>query len=176
MAVPEHLRTESKVEFLSNFHKLRKYLYFLIARDFGLKAKSYDVDLLNKIYNLSDEDKAILDNISIKYGMRSFDVKKLPDWLVQHWRDDMIVIIRNASTEIELANSIYVTMKEEYTERRIHWNRALGYLNSIKDMLQEMIEMMKPPLGAYTEISKILEKEIRLIKGVRKSDNAFLNK
>jgi len=176
VAVPEHLRTESKVEFLSNFHKLRKELYMLMARDFGLKPRSYDVELLKDIYKISDEDKTKLDEISAKYGMKSYIVKKIPDWMVVNWRNDMSTLIRNASTEIELANSIYVTMQEEYTERRLHWEKSIGYLCAIKDMLQEIIDIIKPQLGAYTEISKLLEKEIRLIKGVRKSDKSFLNK
>jgi hypothetical protein len=40
----------------------------------------------------------------------------------------------------------------------------------LKDKLQEIITTIKVSVGAYEVVSNLLQKEINLIKGVRKSD------
>ena len=43
-------RNESKVEFLGNFHRLRKEVEEILMRDFGLKRRRYEVALMENGY------------------------------------------------------------------------------------------------------------------------------
>lgn len=73
-------------------------------------------------------------------------------------------------------NSIYITCKEEYSERRIAWDKAIGYCNALKDKFHEILSTIKVSVGAYQVVGELLQKEINLLKGVRKSDNQILTK
>lgn len=176
MSVPEYKRTPSKMEFLSNFHKLRKEINLILMRDFGIKKRVYTVNLISEIYELSDEDKSTFENLMNKYGMDSSEIEKYSAWLVAAWRNETREIMTQLGVQIELANSIYITCKEEYAARRIAWDNAIGYCNALKDKLQEVISTIKVNVGAYEVVAELLQKEINLIKGVRKSDNQILTK
>ena len=168
-------RNQSRVEFLSNFHNMRKEIELLLMRDFGLKKRKYETALMEEIYQMSEEDKQAYEDLMTKIGAKSSIIDKYPSWLIDNWRQSIMGILDNLGTELELANSIYVMTEQEGIERRLHWDRAIGYCNALKDKLQDIIFCMQSDiaLGAYEEISKRLSKEINLIKGVRKSDKGF---
>lgn len=176
MSVPTWKRTESKVEFLSNFHKMRKNILCILMRDFGIKKRTYTIELIENIYELSNEDKMELETIMNKYGINSAEVDKYPDWLITQWRSDVMILMRNLGVEIELGNSIYITTEEEYQERRKHISLAIGYCNALKDKFQEILSCINVKIGAYEEVAIMLQKEINLLKGVRKADNKVINK
>lgn len=176
MSVPVWKRTESKVEFLSNFHKLRKEIIQILLRDFGIKEKTYTIELIKTIYNIDNVDEETLKNIMEKYKMNSIDLIKYPPWLIDTWRHDILKLLNLLGVEIELGNSIYVTTEPEYIERRRHFTLAIGYCNALKDKLQEIISMINVSVGAYTNAGLLLKKEIDLLKGVRKADTKSWNK
>ncbi len=176
MSVPQYKQTPSKVEFLSTFHKLRKEINLILMRDFGIKKRTYNVTLISDIYELSDEDKKVLEEITLKYGIDSVLIDKYSEWLVSAWRNETREILTNLGVQIELANSIYITCKEEYFERRIAWDKAIGYCNALKDKFHEILSTIKVSVGAYKVVAELLQKEINLLKGVRKSDNQILTK
>lgn len=172
MSVPEYRRNKSSVEFLANFHKLRKEVNMILMRDFGIKPRHYSVDLIQQIYDLDENDETVLREIMNKYGMDSSQIQKYPKWLVDSWRTQIRQIMSNMGVEIELANSIFITSMDEYYERRKHWTLAIGYCNALKDVFHEILDCLPDvKVGAYTEVSILLKKEIELLKGVRKSDN-----
>ena len=177
MSVPSWERTESKLEFLSNFNKMRKNTIQILMRDFGIKKRSYSIYLIEEIYDIQDDDKATLENLMEKYQISSADVDKYPDWIINNWRDEILKILNLIGVEIRLFNSIYINSKSttscelEYTERRKHISLAIGYCNSLLDKLQEIISNINVPLGAYEELASQIEYEIKLLKGVRKADN-----
>ena len=176
MSVPVWKRTESKVEFLSNFNKLRKEIIQILLRDFGIKEKTYTVELIKTIYNIDNVDEETLKNIMEKYKMNSIDLIKYPPWLIDTWRHDILKLLNLLGVEIELGNSIYVTTEPEYIERRRHFTLAIGYCNALKDKLQEIISTINVSVGAYTNVGLLLKKEIDLLKGVRKADTKSWNK
>lgn len=176
MSVPVWQRTESKVEFLSNFHKLRHETLQILLRDFGIKERTYTVELIEKIYNVEKEDKETLENIMEKYKMDSMDIAKYPSWLIDTWRQEILRMLNLLGVEIELGNSIYVTNEPEYIERRRHFTLAIGYCNALKDKLQEIISEINVSVGAYTNVGLLLKKEIDLLKGVRKADKKSWDK
>lgn len=177
MSVPSWERTESKLEFLSNFNKMRKNAIQILMRDFGIKRRSYSVHLIEKIYNIQNEDKIILENLMNKYQISSADVDKYPNWIMDNWRNEILKILNLIGIELRLFNSIYINSNTstscelEYMERRKHISLAIGYCNSLLDKLQEIISSINVPLGAYEELASQTEYEIKLLKGVRKADN-----
>lgn len=182
MGVPAYKRKESSIEFLNNFDKIRKDSYQILMRDFGVKKRSYSIQLIEKIYEIEEDDKSFLEELMKKYQISSADVDKYPEWIIDTWRKDIIYIITKVSIEIRLFNSIYITNKtleiaeQEYLARRQHIANAIGLLYALKDKFQEIIMIIDVSLGAYTEVNKKVDYEINLLKGVRRSDNNLFNK
>ena len=172
MSVRKLDRNESKVEFLANFHKLRKEIEIFLMRDFGLKKRKYDIALMEEIYQMTEEDKKCYEDLMTRLGATSSIVDKYPAWLIDSWRTSVMNILDNIGIQIELANSTYVVTQEEFNERRLAWDRAIGFCNALKDKLQDIIFCIQSDitLGCYESISVRLSREISLIKGVRKSD------
>lgn len=175
MSVPKSERSESKVRFLSNFHKLRKETLDILMRDFGIKKKHYTVEIIQKIYEISPEDTEALKAIMDKYGINNADIDKYPVWIVEKWRDQVMDILQHLGVEIELANNIFMYLPEEVYERRLHWDAAIGYCHALKDKLHEIITSIKVNVGAYEQVAILLQDEIKLLKGVRKSDLRHLD-
>ena len=100
-------------------------------------------------------------------------IDKYPAWLVESWRRRILEILDNIGAELECANSIYALLPDEWVERRLHWDRALGWCNALKDKLQDIVcrTAGDVSLGAYRNASALLSREANLIKGVRKSDS-----
>lgn len=172
MSVREIDRNVSKVEFLSNFHELRKEIEFMLMRDFGIKKRILTLSAVEQMYKFSEEEKKTYEQLMIKVGANSEIIDKYPIWLVNYWRDSILKSLNGVGSHIELANSIYVTSKEELIERRNNWNAALGYLNALKDNLQNVVYCAKDniSLGTFESVINRLMKEIALIKGIRKAD------
>lgn len=165
-------RNESKVEFLSNFHNLRREIELFLMRDFGIKKRNYDTALMEEIYQMDEEDKTEYESLMKRIGAKSSIIDKYPVWLIDSWRESIMNILDNIGIQIEIANSCYVQTAEEAIERRLAWDKAIGYLNALKDKLQDIIYCVQADitLGCYEQIVVKLKREISLIKGVRKSD------
>lgn len=175
MSVPEYLRSESSMEFLHNLHKLRRNINDLLGRDFGLKPRTYDIDLLKKIYEPTDEDAALLVRISAKYGMNSYEIDRFPRWLVDSIRQEVRWELKHLCVEVELANSIWLSDERTHNARRTHWDLAIGYCNALKDSLHEVVDCFKVKPSFIEETITMIDREIKLLKGMRKSDNKRLN-
>jgi hypothetical protein len=179
MGVSEYKRGESNKLFLANYRKLRKEVNQILMRDFGIKPRSYSVELLHEIYNLEETDRHTLETILNKYGMDSSEINKYPPWLIADWRTNIRHITAQIGTEIELANNIYISKEcpnEEYAERRKHWTLAIGYCNALKDALNEVLDCVSVKVSAYELVFEKLQKEMLLLKAIRKSDKKALEK
>lgn len=175
-SVPKYKRTTSKIHFLATFNKIRKETIMILMRDFGIKARSYSIDLMEIIYEMSEDDSKEFEDLCEKYNITSFDIDKYPEWLVNGWRNELMMILNNLGIEIQCANSIYVTNIQEYYNRRNHWNTAIGYCMALMDKLHEIIACIHVKIGAYEHVFEMIIEEIKLLKAVRKSDNRYLKK
>lgn len=176
MSVPKYKRNESKLEFFNNYFKLKREVIIILMRDFGIKERTYTVELMGDIYNIPKDDLATLNALHEMYGITSYHIDKYPEWLINGWRNEIMMILNNLAIEINCANSIYITNLFEYYNRRNHWNNAIGYCLALMDKLHEVISCIKVKLGAYEVVFTLIEKEIKLIKGLRKSDNKLVSK
>ena len=176
MSVPKHMRSESRVEFLNNFKRMTTNVMFILMRDFGIKSKCYSLDMVKQMYGINDDDVKTMEELMKKYNMTSLAVQKYPDWLVNQWRAEVMSIVNSIGISIYCANAIYITNIQEYYSRRNHWNEAIGLLYSLSAKLHQIIDVLKKDvsLGAYEEVFVYIDKEISLIKAVRKSDNKKL--
>jgi len=177
MSVPVYRRNESKLEFYENFFKLRREVLLLLARDFGIKARTYDVNLVSDIYGLNNHDRNELMDIGQRNNITGFNVDKIPMWLIENWRYEIMNILNNIGIAINCANAIYIVNLPEYYDRRNFLNHAIGYCMALQDKLNEIIVCLKDvKLGAYENVYKLIVSEIRLLKALRRSDNKLYKK
>lgn len=179
MSVPEPFRNQSRAEFLNNFHALRKKVNQLMMRDFGVKKRSYDVNLLSEIYQISEEDKATLTSLSKKYRMTSYPVDKCPYWRIHLWREEICQIMNQIGVSLELANNIRIDgdfFADAYRRRREYMEQAQGYCHALKDKFHEIVDIIDANLGEYIDVSEMLKKEINYIKSVKRHDKKVYEK
>ena len=102
----------------------------------------------------------------------------MEEWLLNDTRTAVLQYARNAAASIEMANSIYISSKEEYTERRKYQNRAIGYYKSLIQELRYIVAAMptKINLNKYMRSIELIDKEIGLIRQWKRSDNKILKK
>lgn len=176
MSVPKSERGQSGMEFYHNALKLRKEITALLLRDFGLKKKIRTTEILVKMYKIEPSDKQTLKSILTKYRMDDSVIDEYPEWLIKDFRDTIITILRNIRMNIRMGNSIYVTTKAEFDERRNCWNKAIGSCQQLLEEMQFVIETLPVDAEKYMRYVGMIEKEINLLKGVRKSDNKILGR
>jgi len=169
MSVPKGKRKESQFEVIKHFYRLRKDITDLLLRDFGYSEKKAKQKLEKrfggKIYEeLSEEEKSHYRKI--KAMNEAFD-----EWFIKHRRDVVIDCITNACEYIFTANSIYPSIPEELTERRIYQDKAIGQCYRLLQELQYTIETLPVNINKYISFVEGIEKEIKLLKGWRKGDN-----
>ena len=164
------------MEFYHIATKLRKEITALLLRGFGLKKKIRTTEILVKMYKIEPADEQTLKSILTKYRMDSSVIDTYPEWLIEDFRDTIITILRNMRMNIRMANSIYITTRAEYDERRNCWNRAIGSCQQLLEEMQFVIETLPVDAEKFMRYVGMIEKEINLLKGVRKSDNKILGR
>lgn len=84
--------------------------------------------------------------------------------------------VRGACANIRYANSIFVTMPEEYKERRLAQDRAYGYLETMFDLIEDAYlagYITSERVGVWAEL---VNKTEILLKHWMKSDKEKYNK
>ncbi len=127
-----------------------------LSRQFG--GRNYE--------ELSEEEKRIYDKIKEKH--LAFE-----KWFILNERDTIVDCLRDITKEVYLANNITPTCQEEFTERRIHQDLAIGYCYRLAQELQYAIETLPVNVNQYTRFGLMIQSEIKLIKAWRKSDNKY---
>lgn len=132
--------------------------------------KESRLDALHQIYRIKK-----LINCEL---LNDFGTKKdaIPEWLIAEERKRVLNACQNISVHLRLANTIWPTYWNEYTERRLELDRALGECNALQDELQSIVIMIPANINRYTQISLEINKCYNLIKRLRQSDNRFIKK
>lgn len=169
MSVVKSKRKTSPFEVLSHLTKMRKAITDLLLRDLGYKPKQTQEQLRKKLQGrtyeeLSDKDKEVYNNILDR------DVA-FNEWFIQDERQTIIDCLRKITEEVTIANSIYPVCKEELNERRIRQGRAIGQCYRLVQELQYAIETLPVDVNKYLQFGDMIQTEINLLKGWRKSDN-----
>ena len=171
MSVLKSKRKSSQFEVFHHLYKMRKEVTDLLLRDFGYDLERADkrVDKMfgNKHYEeLTPEEKVRYDKLKAKN--QAFD-----EWFIADERQVVVDCLRTITEEVFVANSIYPTYMEELVERRIHQDRAIGQCYRLTQELQYAIETLPVDVNKYLRFADMIQTEINLLKGWRKSDNKF---
>lgn len=178
MAIPKYKRTsESKLEFMHNALELRKKITTLLLRDFGLKNKVRNTKaFLNNTCQMDETDAQTITNIIQKYNLNKEIIDEYPKWWIDHERNLIMNLLSTLINNIIHANSIYVSNEQEYYDRRTYWNSAIADCNTLLNEFEYIRYVLPIDSEKYTSYVDMIDKEIALIKGVRKSDNKVLKK
>lgn len=171
MSVLKAKRKASQFEVFHQLKKMRKEVTDLLLRDFG--------------YNL---DKATR-NVEKTFGGRPYEelspdekvryeklMKKniaFAEWFIADERKVIVDCLRTITEEVYVANNIYPVYWDELVERRIHQDRAVGQCYRLTQELQYAIETLPVDVNKYLRFAEMIQTEINLLKGWRKSDNKF---
>lgn len=88
-------------------------------------------------------------------------------------RNAIIGMLREMCGCLVMANSIYVTCREEYNLRRQFQDKAIGHCYRLTQELQYIITTLDGRINVskYMKTAKMIYSEIGLIKSWRKADN-----
>lgn len=171
MSVLKSKRKSSQFEVFHHFYKMRKEITDLLLRDFGYDLERADKRVLRmfggRAYEeLNPVEKARYDKLKAKN-------EAFEEWFISDERQVIVDCLRTIGEEVFVANSIYPTYMEELVERRLHQDRAIGQCYRLTQELQYAIETLPVDVNKYLRFGELIQTEINLLKGWRKSDNKF---
>lgn len=171
MSVVKRKRNESQFEVFHHLTKMRKEVTDLLLRDFGfdldkVKAKTAKAFGEKPFEEFTHEERGRCEK------MMSKNIA-FAKWFIEDERKCIVDCLRTITAEVYAANSIYPTVPEELTERRLHQDRAIGQCYRLTQELQYVIETLPVDVNKYLRFANMIQTEINLLKGWRKSDNKF---
>lgn len=171
MSVLKSKRKESQFEVFHHLTKMRKEVTDLLLRDFGYDLGRANKRISNMFGNRSYEE--LTPDEKVRYEKLSEKNKAFDEWFVKDQRQTVVDCLRTITSEVYTANSIYPTYMEELVERRLHQDRAIGQCYRLTQELQYAIETLPVDVNKYLRFATMIQTEINLLKGWRKSDNKF---
>ena len=170
MSVLKSKRKPSQFEVFHQLTKLRKDITDLLLRDFGFDTVKAEKRLEKRFGKPFDEldEKQQATYTRQKRRWDAFD-----EWFIEDERKTIGNCLRAITREVYIANSIDPTVQEELTERRLHQDRAIGLCYTLTQELQYAIETLPVDVNQYLRFGEMIQAEVNLIKGWRKSDNKF---
>lgn len=173
MSVIKSKRTLSDLEFYRNAIKLRKEITFLLLRDFGIRDKIRKTEsIANK---MNDADAENFRNIMNKYEF-TYILDEYPNWLIDKMRSNILNLLHSLVMNITQSNTIYPTCEEEYYDRRKYQNHAIANCEQLLQEMQYIISIIQVDANKYLKYVDMIDEEVKLLKGWRKSDNKILKR
>ncbi len=176
MSVVKNKRSISKMEFFHNAIALRKSITDLLLRDFGIKDFAREIKFVGNYEKFTAEEKQIVENIFDSHEMGKCFVDEYPMWLIEKERAYFMDIGRELIKNIVRANTIYPVNMSEYYMRRNSQNKAIANCEDLLQEMQYIISIVPVNAQKYMSYVEMIEREIALLKGWRKSDNKLLEK
>ena len=173
MSVIKSKRTLSDLEFYRNAIKLRKEITLLLLRDFGIKSKVRKPETI--INKMDTDDAENFKNIMNKYEL-TYILDEYPIWLIDKMRNNILNLLHSLVMNITQANTIYPTCEEEYYDRRKYQNHAIGNCEQLLQEMQYIISIIPVNANKYLTYVDMIDEEIKLLKGWRKSDNKIIKR
>ena len=170
MSVLKSKRKPSQFEVFHQLTKLRKDITDLLLRDFGFDTVKAE-KRLEKRYGKPFEELDEKQQATYTRQKRRLDA--FDEWFIEDERKTIVNCLRAITREVYIANSIYPTVQEELTERRLRQDRAIGLCYTLTQELQYAIETLPVDVNQYLRFGEMIQTEVNLIKGWRKSDNKF---
>lgn len=176
MGVPVGKRRLSEMMFFHNAIKLRKEITMMLLRNFGVKERARDFQLPRGTKILNDKDKEVLVSLLDKYNIGGDLLFTYPQWLLSHFRESLLILLRDLMMNITCANSIYPVCIEELHERRLYQDKAICICECILQELNHLADVLPVDANKLIPFIDLTDNEVGLLKRWRKSDNKFLKK
>lgn len=182
MSVLKNKRSYSKLEYYHTARKMRRDITALFLRDFGVrnlkvnKKNFLDQDLMEKVV----EDYPRMSYFFNKYTKMEEEfraaevVSEYPTWLVFRFRDEVMDYLKQLMDNITMADTIYPTTMEQYTERKKYQTMAIGNCEQLIQCFQYIIEVLPVDANKLIPYIDMITSEINHLKVWRKSTNKFL--
>lgn len=167
MSVLARKRNLSQLEFYANAINLRREMTMLLLRDLGIKSTVRNIRVNTK--KMEEEDAEIFTELLEKYQLKI--AGDYPEWLIDKLRSSIWEIMRDMMINITRAYTIWATNHVEANERRISQDRAIACCESLLKELELAIDVLPIDAEKYMRYVAMIDKEIALLKGWRKSDN-----
>lgn len=175
MSVPAYRRNQSNMEFLNNFETIRRNVYDIVIRDLGVKSKPFIIDDLSEKYQIEEDDKFFLREIVKKYNISERDVTNQMGWIVDQWKEQLMNITNNIGIYILAANNTHIITFNTFESRIKYWDLASTYCYALINKLQEIVQLARVKSGEYRVTIEAINKELKLINGLRASDRKKYN-
>ena len=174
--VPKSKRSLSDLEFYKTALRLRVGITKWLLRDMGAKPRTRTVENLAKHRRMSAEDAATLSDLMDRYNLGDRLIETFPEWWIAERRRALDEAVKNLMQEIKFANAIFPTNIHECYERRLHQDRAIGWVDYLTEELHFIADVFSTsgagiPVSKFEPWLKECETEYRLLKGWRKADN-----
>jgi len=170
--VPKSKRKKHDFETTKELRRLRKDITEAIILDFGYDPEKYEKMIAKfetRFQNLPNSDDVIR-RMKIKHdSFYSQFIYKETEIVLDLWQ--------RITSEFEMGNSIFpdgAALMEEYKERRIHFDRTIGLLHSLRLELQFIAETLPVDMNKYDNLAIRIKNLVSMVKGVRQSSNRFL--
>lgn len=121
------------------------------------------------------KDEPNIDEIVARLERKSDAFTK---WFIDKECDAVLEILRTIQTEFSAGNSIHPAGQaklEEFKERRLHIDRAIGACFALKQEMQYIIRTLPVDIEKFESYAKRIDKQIALYRGTRQADNRFLS-
>ena len=171
MSVLKNKRKASQFEVFHHLYKMRRDITELLLRDFVYSYEKADKRLLKRFNGRGYADLTEAEQLQydrLKQRWEAFD-----DWFLYDERQVIVDCLREITKHVFIANSIYPTCYEEFVQRRLHQDEAIGQCYRLTQELQYAIETLPVDVNTYLQFGEAIQTEINLIKGWRKADNKF---
>lgn len=174
MSVPFGKRKESQFETLHHYFQLRDDVNELLMNQFGYSEERYRKSI-EKFREASKNNPNVEDVVRKKEEKCQF----YKNWFIE---DEIYAIskyLRDIGTELIVANSIYPSSSPakviEYLERRHHITKSITYCYALKQEINYVIRSLPVDINKFERFDESINKQIALLKGMRKSANKFIS-
>ena len=172
--VPKSKRKKTDFETTKQLTRLRADITQIVILDFGYDPEKYQkmIDKAkDRFLHLKNADDVIRRMQTKHDSFYSQFIYKETDIILDIWQ--------KIASEFEMGNSIFPTgtaLMEEYKERRLHFDRAIGYMHCLRLELQYIAETLPVDKNKYDRLAERIIRLTSMIKGVRQSSNRFIKK
>lgn len=164
-------RKKSDLQALSNALAIRKRITQELLLLFGYSQKKLDAHIKGIVKDVAGPEEYEAMTKEIRDVYETFGI-----WLIQRERERIEEFSAAIVEHLVAADTIFPQYMDEFTERRVEWDRALEACNKLRCELQYIAETLPADKNKYMKIVLEIEKEYRAIKALRQSDNRFLEK
>ena len=129
------------------------------------KRKPSEVEFIT---NAEKIHELVIKSIYHDFGVKTDSQNKM--WLIASNKNVLKTYADRLISCIYAANSIYPSCREEVIERKLQWDKALGYCQTIETQYKLMKRELDIHVGLADELLRLLEHEKNLLRGIKRSD------